>query len=50
MALALVGADGVGQAHGAKEGDVRQQPLNRLGAGMHNAVPSESLRIVRTRI
>ena len=40
----------MGQAPGAEEGDVGQQPLNRLGAGMRNALPSESLRIVRTRI
>jgi hypothetical protein len=39
IALALVGADGMGQAPGAEEGDVRQQPLNRLGAGMRNAGP-----------
>ena len=40
----------MGQAPGAEGGDVRQQPLNRLGAGVRNAVPCESRRIVRTRI
>ena len=40
----------MGQAPGVEEGDVRQQPLNRLGAGMRNALPTESLRVVRTRI